>query len=106
MQVIRFLILSLSLFFFMAPFEISEDNEDFNYAANNNLDNYYCTKLQPLIDDAAKAVLTYDSRREWKRSNKGKTYLKKDYPKSVFLWRKQQNTCVFEWPFLVLLRQS
>lgn len=33
----------------------------------------YCTKLHPLIDDVAKAVLTCDSRREGKRSNIGKT---------------------------------
>ena len=78
----RFLILFLSIFLFIASSVVAQDDEDFYNAGNNNLSNYYCTKLQPLIDNVAKAVVSHDSRRAWKRSINLKTYLEQDYPKS------------------------
>ena len=67
-----FLIFHLTLLSLIVPSVIAQ---------NDKTDHYYCTRLQPLIDGVAKAVVAYDGRREWKRSVNVKAYLER-YPGS------------------------
>lgn len=78
----RFLILFLLLFLSVVPPVIAEESEDFQHLDSYKLSDYYSTKLQKLIDEVAKAVVMYDSRREWTRSIDVKAYLERDYPKT------------------------